>query len=108
MKWLGLASPLRSRKLAIPWALEYREELTSKNLHPLIEGSVLLVAICQPGCYQLPAFRAGLSTHLLDRAPIGWTCLNVVFPGVHAENIAIPAGSCLWTVIPLEYRVVPS
>jgi hypothetical protein len=32
----------------------------------------------------------------------------VVFPGVHAENIAIPAGSCLWTVIPLEYRVVTS
>jgi hypothetical protein len=32
----------------------------------------------------------------------------VVFPGAHAENIAIPAGSCLWTVIPLEYRVVPS
>lgn len=108
MKWLGLASPLHSRKLAIPWALEYREELASKNLRPLTQKTSFLVAIGQPGCHQLSAFRAGLIERLLDRAPIGWTCLNVVFPSVHVENIAIPAGSCLWTVIPLEYRVVPS
>ncbi len=108
MKWLDLASPLRSKKLAIPWALEYREELASKNLRPLTQESAFLVAIGQPGGHQLPAFRAGLSERLLDHVPIGWTCLNVVFPCVHAENIVAPAKSCLWTGKPLEYRVVPS
>ena len=108
LKWLDQSSPLHYRKLAIPRTLEYREKLASKNLRPLTQKPSFLVAIGQPGCHQLPAFRASLSERLLDHVPIGWTCLNVVFPCVHADYIDIPAGSFLWTDVPIEYRVVPA
>ena len=104
LKWLDQSSPLHYRKLAILWALEYREKLASQYLRVRIT----VPAVGQPEYHQPPAFRANLSKHLLDHASIGWTCLNVVFPCVHADNIDIPAGSFLWTAIPIEYRVVPA
>ncbi len=101
LKWLDQSSPLHYRKLAILWALEYREKLASQYLRVRIT----VPAVGQPEYHQPPAF---LSKHLLDHDPIGLTCLNVVFLCVHADYIDIPAGSFLWTDIPIEYRVVPA